>query len=73
MSLPTPLALVLIVAGLWSLVVLAPYLKDVLKPPASPEQNGAATRATTAGLMKISSAMVFNLATVVVGIRALAG
>ncbi len=73
MGLPAPLAFVLIIAGLWSLIVLAPFLRNVLKSPASRDENGAPTRSMTVGLMKISSAMVFNLATVVVGIRALAG
>ncbi|MCC3277255.1 MULTISPECIES: SCO4848 family membrane protein [unclassified Arthrobacter] len=73
MSLPTPLALVLIVAGLWSILVWPSFLKDVLKSPQARDENGAATRYMTVNLMKISSAMVFGLATIVIGIRALAG
>ena len=73
MSLPTPLALVLIVAGLWSILVWPSFLKDVLKSPKARTEAGAPTRYMTVNLMKISSAMLFGLATVVIGIRALVG
>lgn len=73
MSLPAPLAIILIIAGLWSLLVWPSFLKDVLKSPKARDENGAATRYMTTNLMKISTAMVFGLATIVIGIRALMG
>ena len=73
MVLSTPLALVLVVAGLWSLIVWPPYLRDVLKSPQARDANGAPTRYMTTNLMKISTAMVFGLATLVIGIRGLVG
>ncbi|MCC3292067.1 MULTISPECIES: SCO4848 family membrane protein [unclassified Arthrobacter] len=73
MVLSTPLALVLVIAGLWSLIVWPPYLRDVLKSPQARDTNGAPTRYMTTNLMKISTAMVFGLATLVIGIRGLIG
>ena len=73
MSLPTPLAIVLIIAGLWSILVWPSFLKDVLKSPKARDESGAPTRYMTVNLMKISSSMVFGLATIVIGVRALLG
>lgn len=73
MSLPTPLAIILILAGLWSIVVWPPYLRQVLKAPQSRDANGAPTRYLTTNLMKISTSMVFGLAVVIIGFRGLAG
>ena len=73
MSLPTPLALVLVVSGLWSILVWPSFLKEVMKSPRARDESGAPTRYLTTSLMKISSAMVFGLAVVVIGIRGLAG
>ncbi|MCC9146154.1 MULTISPECIES: SCO4848 family membrane protein [unclassified Arthrobacter] len=73
MDLPTPLALVLVIAGLWSLLMWPPYLRDALKSPQARDTNGAPTRYMTMNLMKISTAMVFALATLVIGVRGLIG
>ncbi|MFZ3417964.1 SCO4848 family membrane protein [Arthrobacter sp. 3Tela_A] len=73
MDLPTPLALVLVIAGLWSLIVWPVFLKRVLKDPQARDANGAATRYMTTNLMMISTAMIFALATAVIGIRGLVG
>ncbi len=73
MDLPTPLALVLVIAGLWSLVVWPIFLKRVLKDPQARDANGAPTRFLTTNLMMISTAMIFALATAVIGVRGLIG
>ncbi|MER2133577.1 MAG: hypothetical protein ABS910_02720 [Arthrobacter sp.] len=73
MDLPTPLALVLVIAGLWSLIVWPVFLKRVLKDPQARDANGAPTRFLTTNLMMISTAMIFALATAVIGVRGLIG
>ncbi|MCQ1987808.1 SCO4848 family membrane protein [Arthrobacter sp. zg-Y844] len=73
MVLSTPLALVLVIAGLWSLIVWPSYLRDVLKSPQARDAKGSPTRYMTTNLMKISTAMVFGLATLVIGVRGLIG
>ncbi|MCC9205454.1 SCO4848 family membrane protein [Arthrobacter sp. zg-Y769] len=73
MVLSTPLALVLVLAGLWAILVWPPYLRDVLKSPQARDDNGAPTRYMTMNLMKISTAMVLGLATLVIGVRGLFG
>ncbi|MBD8043063.1 hypothetical protein H9638_04475 [Arthrobacter sp. Sa2BUA2] len=72
MVLSAPLAFVLIVAGLWSIIVWPPFLKRVLKDPAARDANGAPTRFMTVNLMMISTAIIFGLATTIIGVRALA-
>ncbi|WP_146363525.1 SCO4848 family membrane protein [Arthrobacter yangruifuii] len=71
MVLSTPLSLVLVIAGLWSVIVWPSYLRDVLKSPESRDANGAATRYMTMNLMKISTAIILGLATLVIGVRGL--
>ncbi|MGW9402445.1 SCO4848 family membrane protein [Arthrobacter sp. NPDC055585] len=73
MDLPTPLALVLVIAGLWSIIVWPVFLKRVLKDPQARDANGAPTRFLTTNLMMISTAMIFALATAVIGVRGLIG
>ena len=73
MELPTPLALVLVIAGLWSILVWPPFLKRTLKDPQARDANGAPTRFMTTNLMLISTAMIFGLATAVIGVRGLVG
>lgn len=73
MDLPTPLALVLVIAGLWSLIVWPVFLKRVLKDPQARDANGAPTRFMTTNLMMISTAIIFALATAVIGVRGLVG
>ncbi|KPN17838.1 MULTISPECIES: SCO4848 family membrane protein [Arthrobacter] len=71
MDLPTPLALVLVIAGLWSILVWPVFLKRVLKDPQARDANGAPTRFLTTNLMMISTAIIFALATAVIGVRGL--
>ncbi|GAA1921875.1 hypothetical protein GCM10009688_28580 [Arthrobacter gandavensis] len=73
MELSTPLALVLLIAGLWSLMVWPVFLKRVLKDPQARDANGAPTRFMTTNLMMISTAIIFALATAVIGVRGLVG
>ncbi|MCQ2001791.1 SCO4848 family membrane protein [Arthrobacter zhaoxinii] len=73
MVLSTPLALVLVIAGLWSILIWPSYLRDVLKSPRSRDAKGAPTRYMTLNLMKISTAIIFGLATLVIGARGLIG
>jgi len=73
LELSTPLALVLLIAGLWSLMVWPVFLKRVLKDPQARDANGAPTRFMTTNLMMISTAIIFALATAVIGVRGLVG
>jgi hypothetical protein len=72
-SLPLPLALVLILSGLWSLAVWPPFLRRVLKDPRSRDEAGASTRFLKVHLMLVTTSMILGLATAVIGVRALAG
>ncbi|MCC3266552.1 hypothetical protein MUG94_05020 [Arthrobacter gengyunqii] len=73
MVLPTALAVILIIAGLWSLIVWPPYLIEAYKSPKARDEKGAPTRYLTVNLMKVSTSMVFGLVTIIVGFRALMG
>ncbi|GAA1354906.1 hypothetical protein GCM10009636_21550 [Arthrobacter koreensis] len=73
MELSTPLSLVLVIAGLWSIMVWPIFLKRVLKDPQARDANGAPTRFMTTNLMMISTAIIFALATAVIGVRGLIG
>ncbi|WP_026532150.1 SCO4848 family membrane protein [Arthrobacter sp. H41] len=73
MSLPTPLALVLILAGVWTLIVWPPFLRRIFKDPRARDEKGAPTRFLTVHLMLISTSMILGLATAIIGVRALAG
>ncbi|THJ67830.1 hypothetical protein E8P82_03065 [Arthrobacter echini] len=71
MNLPTPLALILILSGAWSLVVWPPFLRRVLKDPRSRDEHGRSTRFRTVHIMLVSTSMILGAATLVIGIRAL--
>ncbi|MBO0896471.1 hypothetical protein J0915_07910 [Arthrobacter sp. zg-ZUI10] len=73
MTLPTALAVILIIAGLWSLIVWPPYLIEAYKSPKARDEKGAPTRYLTVNLMKVTTSMVFGLVTIIVGFRALMG
>lgn len=73
MSLPLPLALILILAGVWTLIVWPPFLRRVLKDPRSRNEAGGATRFLYIHFMLISTSMVLGLATTVIGVRAAIG
>lgn len=71
MQLATPLALILILSGVWTLIVWPPFLRRVLKDPRARDEKGAPTRFLTVHLMLVSTSMVLGLATAIIGIRAL--
>ncbi|WP_298253408.1 SCO4848 family membrane protein [uncultured Arthrobacter sp.] len=71
MNLPTPLALVLILSGVWSLVVWPPFLRRVLRDPRSRDGDGRGTRFLKVHIMLVSTSMILGAATAVIGVRAL--
>ncbi|NYE96583.1 hypothetical protein FHU41_002833 [Psychromicrobium silvestre] len=71
MSLPPFLSLVLILAGLWSLIVWPPFLRRILKDPRARDESGKATRFLMVHFMLVSISMILGLATAVIGIRTL--
>ena len=73
MELPAVLAVVLIVAGLWSLVVWPQFLRRVRKDPRSRDTNGKATRFLTVHIILVSISMLLGAATAAIGIAALLG
>ncbi|GAB3521571.1 SCO4848 family membrane protein [Arthrobacter monumenti] len=73
MSMPLSLALVLILAGVWTLIVWPPFLRRILKDPRARDEAGRRTRFMMVHLMLISTSMILGLATAVIGIRAAVG
>lgn len=73
MSLPVPLALVLILTGVWTLIVWPPFLRRVFKDPRAKNENGSATRFLKVHFMLITTSMILGLATGIIGLRALMG
>ena len=73
MELPVFPALVLIVAGIWSLVVWPQFLRRVMKDPRARDATGKATRFLTVHVVLVSISMVLGAATAVIGILGLAG
>ncbi|MHA7155263.1 SCO4848 family membrane protein [Arthrobacter sp. TMN-50] len=73
MSLPTPLALILILAGAWTLIVWPPFLRRVFKDPRSKDESGAPTRFLKVHFMLITTSMILGIATLVIGVRTLIG
>lgn len=71
MQLATPLALILILSGVWTLIVWPPFLRRILKDPRARDEKGAPTRFLTVHLMLISTSMILGAATAIIGIRAL--
>jgi hypothetical protein len=72
-ELPVFPALVLIVAGIWSLVVWPQFLRRVMKDPRARDARGKATRFLTVHVVLVSISMVLGAATAVIGILGLAG
>ena len=72
-ALPTALAVILIIAGLWSLIVWPPYLIEAYKSPRARDDKGAPTRYLTISFMKATTSMVFGLVIIIVGFRGLMG
>jgi hypothetical protein len=71
-ELPAFASLVLIVAGLWSLVVWPQFLRRVLKDPRARDAAGKATKFLTVHVVLVSISMILGAATAVIGILALA-
>ena len=73
MKLPLIFSLILILAGVWTLIVWPPFLRRVLKDPRSKDESGKATWFLKVHLMLISTSMILGLATLVIGVRSLFG
>ena len=71
MELPVFAALVLVIAGLWSLVVWPQFLRRVMKDPRSRDANGKATRFLTVHVILVSISMLLGAATAAIGIAGL--
>ncbi|MGN6441601.1 MAG: SCO4848 family membrane protein [Arthrobacter sp.] len=73
MQLPVFAALVLIVAGAWSLVVWPQFLRRVMKDPRARDAAGKATKFLTVHVVLVSISMVLGLATALIGVLGLLG
>ena len=73
MQLPVFAALVLIVAGVWSLVVWPQFLRRVMKDPRARDAAGKATKFLTVHVVLVSISMVLGVATAVIGVLGLLG
>ncbi|WP_255767879.1 SCO4848 family membrane protein [Pseudarthrobacter sulfonivorans] len=73
MQLPLFAALVLIVAGVWSLVVWPQFLRRVMKDPRARDAEGKATKFLTVHVVLVSISMVLGAATAVIGVMGLFG
>ncbi|TDL36399.1 SCO4848 family membrane protein [Arthrobacter nitrophenolicus] len=71
MELPVFAALVLIVAGVWSLVVWPQFLRRVIKDPRARDADGKATKFLTVHVVLVSVSMVLGAATALIGIMGL--
>jgi len=73
MQLPVFAALVLIIAGVWSLVVWPQFLRRVMKDPRARDAAGKATKFLTVHVVLVTISMVLGLATAVIGVLGLLG
>ena len=73
MQLPVFAAILLIIAGVWSLVVWPQFLRRVMKDPRARDAAGNATKFLTVHLVLVSISMVLGAATAVIGVLALLG
>lgn len=71
MDVPAFLALVLVVAGVWSLVVWPQFLRRVMKDPRARDAAGKATKFLTVHVVLVTVSMVLGAATAAIGIAAL--
>ncbi|MDN3937462.1 hypothetical protein ABC337_02780 [Arthrobacter sp. 1P04PC] len=71
MELPVLAAVVLIIAGIWSLVVWPQFLRRVRNDPRARDANGKATRFLTVHVVLVSISMVLGAATAGIGIAGL--
>jgi uncharacterized membrane protein len=70
-ELPVFAALVLIVAGIWSLVVWPQFLRRVMKDPRARDAAGKATKFLTVHVVLVSISMVLGAATALIGVLGL--
>jgi uncharacterized membrane protein len=70
-ELPVFAALVLIVAGVWSLVVWPQFLRRVIKDPRARDADGKATKFLTVHVVLVSVSMLLGAATALIGIMGL--
>ncbi|MGY4540854.1 hypothetical protein ACVWY0_000760 [Arthrobacter sp. UYNi723] len=73
MQLPLFAGVVLIIAGLWSLVVWPQFLRRVMKDPRAQDAAGKATKFLTVHVVLVSISMVLGAATAVIGVMGLLG
>ncbi|ALV40436.1 hypothetical protein AU252_03995 [Pseudarthrobacter sulfonivorans] len=73
MVLPLFAAVVLIIAGLWSLVVWPQFLRRVMKDPRARDAAGKATKFLTVHVVLVSISMVLGAATAVIGVMGVLG
>jgi uncharacterized membrane protein len=73
MQLPVFAAIVLVVAGVWSLAVWPQFLRRVMKDPRARDTAGKATKFLTVHLVLVSISMVLGAATALIGVLALLG
>ena len=73
MQLPLIAALLLIIAGVWSLVVWPQFLRRVMKDPRARDAAGKAPRFFTVHVVLVSISMVLGAATAVIGVMGLLG
>jgi hypothetical protein len=68
MQLPLFAALLLIIAGVWSLLVWPQFLRRVMKEPRARDADGKATKFLTVHVVLVSISMVLGAATAVIGV-----
>jgi uncharacterized membrane protein len=73
MQLPLFAAILLISAGVWSLVVWPQFLRRVMKDPRARDAAGKPTKFLNVHLVLVSISMVLGAATAVIGVMGLFG
>lgn len=73
MQLPVLAALILIIAGAWSLLVWPQFLRRVMKDSRARDANGKATRFLTVHVVLVGISLVLGVATAIIGIVGLVG
>jgi uncharacterized membrane protein len=71
MQLPAFVAVILIVAGVWSLVVWPQFLRRVRNDPRARDTAGKPTRFLTVHVVLVSISMLLGAATAAIGIAGL--
>jgi hypothetical protein len=73
MQLPAFAAVLLIVAGVWSLAVWPQFLRRVMKDPRARDADGKSTKFLTVHLVLVGISMVLGAATAVIWVLGLLG